>query len=56
MSAGFSHGAKKAGDRDFGLPTFRMHEQRIGSGFSGVYNFKFLLNEHVDSLGIPLAV
>lgn len=30
--------------------------KRIGSGFSGVYNFKFLLNEHVDSLGIPLAV
>ena len=28
----------------------------IGGGLVGVYDFKFFSNEHVDSLGIPLAV
>lgn len=38
-------------------PISRMHEQvSVGSGFKGLCDFKFFLNEHVDSLGIPLAV
>lgn len=38
-------------------PKSRMHEQvSIGSGFKGLCDLKFLLNEHVDSLGIPLAL